>query len=623
MKKIFLFSIVTALATSCATPQESKVLSDPIAKVSSVSLNKVHVNQLGYHPDHAKLAILVEKSTSPVSWSLIDGSGSKVATGESQVIGLHGGSAQHVHHIDFSNFTTLGEGYVLSVGREKSFPFNIQKNLYTDVKKSALNYFYQSRAAIDILEKYVERPDLARPAGDVSEIVTCYKGEDQNGVSWPGCDHELNTTGGWYDAGDHGKYITNAGISTWTLLNYYEVASADPSIGDGKMALPEAGNGVNDLLDEARWNVEFMLSMQIPDGNSMSIFRGTPPEDLKDLKLRQTDVSGMVHHKITDVKWTGLPLAPHENTSERALFPPSTTATLNLAAVAAQCARVYKDVDPAFSTKCETAAKRAYAAAKRVPDAHSFNNFDGGGPYDSTDPRQAFYWAAAELYATTTDEVFRKEMLVARAALDVWPTPASASPGWNRNQPLGTISLTVALAEDNPEAKAAADAIVTLADGYMTQIDQEAYAIPFAREKWTWGSLGEVANVSMVLGTAHHLSDDPQYLAGMRANMDYIFGRNPMDQSYVTGYGDRPMRNPHHRFWAYQVDPTYPLAPSGILSGGPNNSLMIGPVSSKMVGQCEAQTCWADDINAWALNELTINWNAPFFWSAAYIDYTE
>jgi endoglucanase len=102
--------------------------------------------------------------------------------------------------------------------------------------------------------------------------------------------------------------------------------------------------------------------------------------------------------------------------------------------------------------------------------------------------------------------------------------------------------------------------------------------------------------------------------------MDYLLGRNPLDQSYVSGYGARPMRNPHHRFWAHQLNPAYPSPPPGVLSGGPNNSSMGDPVASTMRGTCAPQTCWRDMAMAWTQNEVAINWNAPFFWVAAFLD---
>ena len=127
-----------------------------------------------------------------------------------------------------------------------------------------------------ILAAHVARPDLARAAGHPHETATCFSGADAAGVVWPGCDYTLDVTGGWYDAGDHGKYVVNGGISVWMLLNAYERAMARKGPGadafaDGKVSIPEAGNGVNDLLDEARYEIEFLLKMQIPDGVKLRV----------------------------------------------------------------------------------------------------------------------------------------------------------------------------------------------------------------------------------------------------------------------------------------------------------------------------------------------------------------
>jgi endoglucanase len=77
--------------------------------------------------------------------------------------------------------------------------------------------------------------------------------------------------------------------------------------------------------------------------------------------------------------------------------------------------------------------------------------------------------------------------------------------------------------------------------------------------------------------------------------------------------------NPHHRFWAHSIDPKLPGPPPGVLSGGPNSTAMSDNVAKPMRGKCAPQTCWADDISAYALNEVAINWNAPLFWVAAWL----
>jgi endoglucanase len=123
----------------------------------------------------------------------------------------------------------------------------------------------------------------------------------------------------------------------------------------------------------------------------------------------------------------------------------------------------------------------------------------------------------------------------------------------------------------------------------------------------------------MLLAYAHDFTGDASYRDAVIDVMDYLLGRNPMDVSYVSGYGERAMAQPHHRFWAPSFDTGLPPPPPGALSGGPNNTAMIDPVAREMRGKCAPQTCWADHVEAYALNEVAINWNAPLVWVAAWL----
>ena len=103
--------------------------------------------------------------------------------------------------------------------------------------------------------------------------------------------------------------------------------------------------------------------------------------------------------------------------------------------------------------------------------------------------------------------------------------------------------------------------------------------------------------------------------------MDYLLGRNPLDQSYVTGYGARPLENPHHRFWAQPgATPSIPPPPPGVVSGGPNSALQDPYAKAAGLEGCAPEKCFVDNIEAWSVNEITINWNAPLAWVAAFLD---
>src|SRR3546814_16851856 len=120
-------------------------------------------------------------------------------------------------------------------------------------------------------------------------------------------------------------------------------------------------------------------------------------------------------------------MPPQDDPERRVLFPPSTAATLNLAATAAQCARIWRGIDPAFSARCLDAAKRAFTAAEAHPDVYPVADFTGSGGFGDATPADEFYSAAAELFLPTGAPPHR-------AANETGSTP-----GWGKECPYASI----------------------------------------------------------------------------------------------------------------------------------------------------------------------------------------
>jgi endoglucanase len=575
----------------------------PIAEPKPQPTPNVFVNELGYLPNASKIATVKSAASAPLAWQLLDAAGKPVASGKTRVFGADGASGDHVHEVDFSALKLSGRGYTLEVGSERSFPFDIAADLYKALKYDALAYFYQDRSGIEIKQPYISDPALAHPAGHLSDkAVQCLPGT--------GCDYTLDASGGWYDAGDHGKYVVNGGISLWTLLNQYERAkflgTSSADFGDGKLNIPEHKNGIPDLLDEARWELEFLLKMQVPEGQPRA---------------------GMAHHKLHDDEWTALGTAPNEDKQPRHLHAPSTAATLNLAATAAQGARIWKSLDAPFAAKCLKAAERAWSAARANPALYATRADDkGGGPYEDNDVTDEFYWAAAELFVTTGKPEY-KQFIGASPYAKAFRGSAGGHPAslnWNATDGLGQISLAVVPnALPASEVKQIRARIVSTADRYLKAQQAEGYRTVLSRSaegKYVWGSNSLVLNNLIVLALAYDFTKQQPYFDGAATGMDYLLGRNPLGQSYITGYGEKPLQNPHHRFWAYQADHRYPHPPQGIVSGGPNSN--VDDPYSKAAGLLGSapQKCFVDNIEAYSVNEITVNWNAPLAWVAAFLD---
>jgi endoglucanase len=580
-----------ALAGAIAVPQLASAAPDPGPAVK--------VNQVAYPPGLPKQATIVSTSTTPIGWTLRNSGGATVASGQTTVRGNDPLSGDFVHIADFSTFDTPGTGYVLSAAGANSHPFDISADPVKRLRYDSLAFFYHQRSGIAIDAQLVGS-QYARPAGHLN--VAPNQG-DNNVPCRASCGYTLDVRGGWYDAGDQGKYVVNGGISAWQLLNTYERAATVPGgdtapLGDGKLAIPERSNGVPDILDEARWEVEFLLKMQVPDGRTNA---------------------GLVHHKIHDQNWTGIPQRPETDSQPRLLSPVSTAATLNMAAVAAQASRIFKPFDAAFSARALAAAEKAYAAAKANPNRLADpNDGTGGGAYSDNSVTDEFYWAAAELYASTGSAAYRAD--VTGAALYRGRSFADRGYDWGWVGGLGDITLAL-VPNGLPAADVAAtrSAITGFADALLAQTARQGYPAPFSitAANYVWGSNGQVANNAGVLALAFDFTGQQKYRAGVFAAYDYLLGRNPLNQSYVSGYGEKAVRNVHHRFWANQANSSLPIAPPGALSGGPNSALQ-DPVAQAQLAGCAPQKCFVDDIGAYSVNEVAVNWNSAFAWLASW-----
>lgn len=562
----------------------------------------VSVNQVGYFVNGEKIALVASEASEPLPWVLKNAAGEEVSSGLTTFKGKDGNSGDTLHEIDFSTFAEPGERYTLEAAGMKSVPFSISDDLYSLLKHDALAYFYLNRSGIAIEEKYAGK-DLARPAGHVTDAnVTCYKGTDADGKDWPGCDYTLNALGGWYDAGDFGKYVVNGGITVWTLLNLYE--QGWEGFPDGSQMIPEQGNGIPDLLDEARWEMEFLLAMQVPEGQPKA---------------------GMAHHKLHDESWAGMPMVPPtevNNDNEHALpgqgrylFPPSTAATLNLAATAAQCARIWNGLDQPFADRCLSSAETAWQAALENPGIYAGNTPGvGGGNYPDENLSDEFYWAASELFITTGKQEYKEYLLSSKdfAAVEAFD--------WGHMAPLGTISLLTHETSLSAEQQATLQqAIIAYADELLKVQEQDGYRV-LIDEDYPWGSNGLIMNNMLLVSMAYKLSGEARYLDSVRLSMDYILGRNALNKSFVAGYGAYPMRHPHHRFWANDPARGFPAPPAGALSGGPNFNPADPPSDAADLMSQPPSKRYLDDLQSYTTNEVAINWNAPLVWVAAFLD---
>lgn len=580
-----IFGSLALLLTACGSGGGGD--SSPPPKASSAAQNSsqaqssspsvetsghIKVNQLGFMPSAQKLAV-IPASADTNEFHLIEaGTDQQVFSGTLGAAATWAPAKESVRLADFSEFTTEGEYQLRVAGLEDSHPFHIAQDVYQLLNAAAIKAFYFNRSGTELLSEHAGI--YTRPKGHPDTQVQIHK----SAVSLDRPEgKEISSPKGWYDAGDFNKYIVNSGIATYTLLAAFEHF---PDIyKDQKLNIPESGDAVPDLLDEIKWNLDWMLTMQDSDGG--------------------------VYHKLTTKSFAGT-VMPHETDAQRYLVQKSTSAALDFAAVMATASRVYADYEtefPGLSERMIVAAESAWTWAQANPsviyqqpeDIHT-------GEYGDKELADEFAWAAAELYITTGEDAYYTAMKPEQVYATV--------PAWGDVRGLAWVSL--AHHRDELTGAADKDLIAERVDGLastlLMQTKASAYGVAMRSQDFVWGSNSVVLNQAMMLLQGYLLNGNNDYLKAAQSQLDYVLGRNATDFSFVTGYGAKTPQHIHHR--VSEADSIAAPIP-GFVAGGPHagqddaGDCPVG-YSSKLPAKS-----YLDHYCSYASNEVAINWNAP------------
>ena len=489
-------------------------------------------------------------------------------------------SNETVSTADFSKLLIPGKYVVVTEGNVKSFPFEIKNEIYKDITKAGIKAFYLNRCGIELLPKYAGK--FARPAGHPDNKVIVLPSAAS--ASRP-AGTEISTPFGWYDAGDYNKYIVNSGISTYTLLaayQYYPEVFKKLSLN-----IPESGNTMPDILDEALWNIRWIFTMQDPG-------------------------DGGVYNKTTNAGFDAMSL-PHLCTSPRYVCAKGTAAALDFAAVMALTSRVYRAYMPAFADSCLQKAKLAWTWAVANPNVAFRNpNAESGYPavltggYGDNNFSDEFAWAATELYISTKEAQYKKAMKLDENNFDL--------PTWGGVKSLSLVSLVVnkKQLEKDVDYKLVAKQLEGLTKP-MVRYQQDSSPYKVTINYFEWGSNSFVANQGVMLACAYRLTGNKAYYDAAFSAFDYLLGRNATNYCFISGFGSKSPQNLHHRPTAGDGI-AEPLP--GFLVGGPN------PRNTDDCGGAQAYPskypaiCYLDNTCSYSTNEIAINWNAPFVFLA-------
>lgn len=572
-------SSATAVSSSAvATSSSNSQVSSSSASVAGVA-TLIKLNQIGYKPNAEKLAVIPAVAATTFTVTKVSDN-SVVLTGNLSAAATWAPSDESVKLADFSSITTAGDYTISVAGVQNAANFKIAADAYDALNAGAIKAFYFNRASTALLE--ANAGVYKRAAGHADTTVKIHESAATS-LRPPGT--VISAPKGWYDAGDYNLYVVNSGISTYTLLAAYEGYAS--YFNTQNLNIPESGDAVPDVLNEAMWNLEWMLAMQDPN-------------------------DGGVYHKLTSKSFSGF-VMPNADTSDRYVVQKTTAATLDFAAVMVAASRIYAPYEttyPGVSAKMLSAAKAAWAWAKANPAIYYTQPSDiSTGGYGDDDVTDEFAWAAAELYITTKDDTYYTALNPTTVTADV--------PWWGGVKSLGWISLAHNLnsltdAADKTLIKSRLDGVVA---GIAAQKPTSAYGLPLTTSDFNWGSNSGALNKAMMLLVAYELDHTKtSYLKTAQSLLDYVLGRNATDYSFVTGFGLRTPQNIHHR---PSVSDGIAGSIPGFLAGGANPGQEDKAGCTKPYPSNLPAKSYLDDSCSYASNEIAINWNAPLVYVSA------
>ncbi len=460
-------------------------------------------------------------------------------------------AGEHARTGDFSALTTPGR-YRVKVDGQASHPFGIGDGLYGPLVHDAARAFFliQANVALDDpatgIRHAAGHPDDARLTVD-------------------GAVRDLS--GGWYNAGDYGKWTHMAAISVSQMM-WLHALRLVPATGL-KLDVPALYRPARPVA-AGRWGLDWLLRMQNPDGSV-----------LHEVDSRAS-TPGAGRRRAIRIR--------------RAAQGAASLDAGVFVGVMLQAARVFTPpLDPAFAARCKAAALRAWAWLEAHPKV-----LHDDYAYTDPDPRQEILWATCEMAVLTGEAALAARADAAIKELGVFPF------FWPGPQLLGVMSLARAGGEAGAVARTA---IVETAKAVAAHVAEDPYGFSLRPEAYIWGSVEVALNTAVLCLFAAELGEAGGRDTAQRL-LDYVLGCNALDHGFVTGHGERATRRPYH--WTCRV---WGIVMPGWASGGPNAGLQGADPRLKAVieartppAKCFVDACEND--GSWASNEGQTSENA-------------
>lgn len=519
----------------------------------------IKVNQLGYRTEAQKYALV---SFFPELYNISEGDSFSVCSSETGKSVFEGklellsefdqrDSGEKVLKADFSDFKTEGKYFISVSGVDNSVNFSISDNVYDEALKSAQRYFYYQRQGIALDEQYAgifARDDLG-----LDDSAVPFETDSAKTIS---------AQKGWFDAGDSGKYVNVGSTAVSALLWSYDMF---PQIfSDNQLNIPESGNGIPDILDEARWELEWILSMQNTE-------------------------SGGFYPRIQG------------DSGERTVMDKNgclTDDTACAVGVLSEAYMIYRDFDHDFAQKCLESAQKGWEFLENNPQ-----NIAGYDVYVVSDDIPDRLWASGALYRATADEsckdYFEKNYTYIESKFE---DSYAMGNRWGDNWQTGCWHYLFADNRSETVSQWLADEFAMWREVILTtKWEKNIWGVPLHKGNYFRGITAEICNMAMGLSITDEILnlDDNRTVECAETSLSWLLGANPLSLSYVSGCGENSISTIYSQI--YENDAIEEI-PAGYMPQGPNYTAM------KTICRF-ASKCYMESDNDWVTNEHTVYGN--------------
>lgn len=589
------------------------------ASAQSIS-SFIHIDQFGYFPNAEKVAVLSDpiegfngqdSYTPPVQLEVRDAqTGAVVFTAAPQQV--NGGqvdftSGDRGWWFNFSSLNSVGDYYVYdATNDERSATFSISDNPYLEVLQAAGRMFFYNRC------NYAkEAPYAAANWTDGTNFLGPLQDANCRFIYEPdNANLEKDLSGGWFDAGDYNKYVTFTESTIHNMLNAYE---ENPQAFGDNWNLPESGNGLPDLLDEVKWELDWLLKM--------------------------TNTDGSVHIKMGSRNYEENTLSPPSaNTDQRYYGPTCTSASVAIASVFSHAALVYEQFPnyAAYAQQLNEVAIRSFAYAQtRLENGTLETNCDdesivaGDADRDENEQLGGLVTAAVYLFESTNeanydmffrdhysqvpplrDDFWGGDYLVVNDACLRYLTLASGD------------SATKTTIRNSAEQN-----VNNNWNGYFGWDENALYRSQIAEWGYYWGSNQAKANygsLNWAMNKANIGNDLASLQRKATEHIHYFHGVNPLGLvmlSNMYGKGGERCVNEIYHTWFYdgtEYDNALTSAKGpapGFVTGGPNFNFSITTIAPpagqpRMKSYLDFNTSWPE--SSWEISEPAIYYQAAY-----------